>query len=423
MKTLLTVHCMTAATLIFATPVVSNVTLEKGNDGAYAINYKLSDGPAVVTLGIETNTMFDGSGAWAPMSGSTVWCVEGDVNRYVSATNGTIAWRPTGEAIPIQRVKMRAAVTAWPLDDLPPYMAVDLSEVTTQRIRYFSNRESIPGGELDPVYRTTVLLLKRIHARGATVVLGAGKESGELGAQDDEPLHEASFTHDYYIGVFEFTQGQYWSIVGASPSNYSVGGAMRPADNASYFRIREGSGNASDAEHVWPLAPAPDSVLGKLRTCSKTDQFADAGIDFDLPQEDQWEYACRAGCGVGYWNNGKPILHTGSVVDENFPGRCRYNQSVWDNKTSDTTCGPEKCMAICGSYEPNAWGLYDMHGNLWEYCVELFSSSGTERVRRGGAWNSAYSYCRSACRLGQAPGSPADFIGFRVYCRAGLNGD
>jgi formylglycine-generating enzyme required for sulfatase activity len=155
----------------------------------------------------------------------------------------------------------------------------------------------------------------------------------------------------------------------------------------------------------------PNSFVGLLR--SKT------GLSLDLPTEAQWEYACRAGTTSSYNNGGN--------TESDLATLGRY----WDNR-NDGRGGYSEHTTV-GSYAPNAWGLYDMHGNVWESCLDWYGSlangtdgtdplgpvSGWYRVSRGGGWCYGASYCPSSYR-DHSPSADNENIGFRVACSAGL---
>jgi formylglycine-generating enzyme required for sulfatase activity len=137
-----------------------------------------------------------------------------------------------------------------------------------------------------------------------------------------------------------------------------------------------------------------DSFLGKVR--------ARTGLNFDLPTEAQWEYACRAGTTTTYGY--------GNTANGNY---------MWyrDNSSSQTH--------EVGTKSPNPWGLYDMHGNVWEWCLDRNgtlsygtdpkgSSSGSYRVRRGGSWHGSASGCASSFRGNDFPSYESDYYGFRL---------
>jgi formylglycine-generating enzyme required for sulfatase activity len=131
-----------------------------------------------------------------------------------------------------------------------------------------------------------------------------------------------------------------------------------------------------------------------------------AGYEYRLPTEAEWEYACRAGTTTEY-NTGDVLLPTQANLFEDDEGE--------DGGTVPVT-----------SYPPNAWGLYDMHGNVWEWCLDSygdysagavtdpFVTGGPDRILRGGSWGYDSDYCRSAVRGSHDPGVTNRIIGFRV---------
>ena len=152
------------------------------------------------------------------------------------------------------------------------------------------------------------------------------------------------------------------------------------------------------------------SFLGKLR--------AKTGLDtFDLPTEAQWEYACRAGTTSTYNNGGN--------TEDDLKTLGRYSGNTTDGRGGYTQ------HTTVGSYAPNAWGLYDMHGNVFEWCLDWDGTlaggtdpkgvaSGSYRVLRGGGWDNAASRCTSFYRsYGSLPAN-SSICGFRLCCSAGL---
>lgn len=248
------------------------------------------------------------------------------------------------------------------------------------------------GGFNTDEHKTTKLVLRRIEP-------GKFKMRGQ---------YEVTLTKPFYCGVFEVTQKQYELVMGNNPSEFK--GDMRPVESVSWGMIRGDS-----AKYNWPSSANVDSssFIGKIRVRT--------GLKFDLPTEAQWEYACRAGT-TSKFNNGGD-----SETDLKKLGRCNGNQS-------DGKGGNSSHHTTVGSYEPNRWGLYDMHGNVWEACLDwrgnLSSgvtdpqgpSSGAVRVARGGCWRSSMSHCVPSYQDGTM--SPSDRydcgIGFRVCIGAPL---
>ncbi len=209
-----------------------------------------------------------------------------------------------------------------------------------------------------------------------------------------------TLTKPFYIGVFEVTQAQYTQVMGSNPSRFK--GGTRPVECVSYDMIR-GSGAGAG----WPASSAvdADSFLGRLR--------ARTGLDFDLPMEAQWEYACRAGTTTEYCNGD---------TENDLKQVGRYNGNG----------GASSKHAVVGSYQPNAWGLYDMHGNVWEWCLDSYGSLGTDsatdpvgaasgdsRVLRGGGWFNGARNCRSAARDDRDPSDVGSDYGFRLVASPG----
>ncbi len=284
-------------------------------------------------------------------------------------------------------------------DDLQSYLVIDLSGGPNAASYPVSNLTDIPSGGWTDEYKTTKLVLRRIDP--GTFTMGA--PTGEAGRADsDEAPHQVTLTHSYYIGVFELTQRQWELVMGTRPSAFSntVCYATRPVENISYNLIR-----GADLGKWWPQMNAVDetSFMGKLR--------AKTGRLFDLPTEAQWEYACRAGTATAL-NSGKN-LSAAYGVDANMAevGRYYYNSGRYDNSYDYNGSSDETGTAKVGSYLPNAWGLYDMHGNVVEVCLDWFKTgnsdavtdpvgpdTGAERSARGGGWSNNSSFCRSASR-------------------------
>ncbi|MBO7542569.1 formylglycine-generating enzyme family protein [bacterium] len=232
---------------------------------------------------------------------------------------------------------------------------------------------------------TDELWLRRIEP--GTFIMGSPED--ELGRRSDETQHEVTLTKAYYIGVFEMTQKQLQNIIGANPSCYK--GDVRPVECVPYNMLR-GTKDGS----AWPNNNRVDesSFLGRLKKRT--------GNIFDLPTEAQWEFACRAGTTTAL-NSGKNLSPRSTYNEMAEVGRYKYNQN-------DGKGGYTNAHTTVGSYLPNAWGLYDMHGNVSEWCLDWYDSydgdaadpkgvsSGTRRVLRGGSWRNHADYCRSAYR-------------------------
>ena len=255
---------------------------------------------------------------------------------------------------------------------------------------------------------TTELWLRRIPA--GKFMMGSPED--EFGRGAEEMRHEVTLTQDFYIGVFECTQGQWERVMGGEDS-FSYGKKNGEPVEQSYNAIR---GNTLERGGGWPQrghAVDGGSFMGILR--EKT------GMYFDLPTEAQWEYACRAGK-TNAFNSGSDMTYRGDPA-LNEIGRYRFNQN--DGKGGNDT------TAKVGSYLPNAWGLYDMHGNVEEWCLDQDKfgvrpdaedpvgpdGDSKSRIIRGGNYSSYAADCRSAKTSGDGLLEKSTMTGFRIACR------
>ena len=442
----LAVSAAVAVGIVSATPVVTFVDMEQAEGSRkVTITYKFSGEDAVITLDVQTNAT---GGAWASIGGEAVANAQGEVWRKVErvsdSTVHTITWRPdlSWPDHLVAEGGARAVVTAWAYDNTPDYMVVDLAVDGT--VRYYPSVDFLPGSAAgqrgaitnNTAYRMSKLVMRKIMAKDVEWTMGS--TALEVGRNPDgserEAAHNAQLTNNYYIGVFPVTQEQ-WALVSTAnmtPSFFAADRAMRPVENVCFNEIRMNANNGTSpasAAEDWPSAPFAGSFLDILR--SKT------GIDFDLPSEAQWEFACRAGNGDTYWGDGSSVV--GSGADANLDKLSRYSNPEVDWRTipADTPAS-EGGTSIVGTHAPNSWGLYDMHGNVGEWCLDWFKSDitalngavnttvddrGFRRMIRGGAWNTTAAYARSACRAngyGGMAGSRTNYTGFRLACTGGI---
>ena len=210
----------------------------------------------------------------------------------------------------------------------------------------------------------------------------------------EAPVHLVTLTNAFWIGKYEVTQAQYQAIMGTNPS-YFQGASVPKAPQRPVERV------------TWNDAVA---FCQALTTAEQAAGRVPVGYQYRLPTEAEWEYCCRAGT-VTDWNTG-PLLTTSQA---NFQGAL----------TAPPYPGGQ--TAVVGSYLPNAFGLYEMHGNLWEWCLDTyvsytaaavtnpFTAGGSIKAIRGGSWNSlSATVCRSAVRDGGGLGASYFSVGFRV---------
>ena len=276
--------------------------------------------------------------------------------------------------------------------------------------------DSMPRNGWTDEYKTTKLVLRKIPS--GTFTMGCNQtEIGYLGLEAIP--HKVSISKPFYIGVFEVTQKQYELVTGNKPSKHQ--GDMRPVECVSWNTIR---GNSSTYD--WPRVSNVDPLtfMGKLR--------AKTGIGtFDLPTEAMWEYACRAGTTTAL-NSGKNLTQPLRDLAMDEVGRYGYNNGYQKGGRKDGRGGYLDCHTTVGSYKPNAWGLYDMHGNVWEWCLDWYQdrnsfssvavvdpvgpNSGPARMARGGGWYIHAKECRSSYRVCYNPERKYHTYGFRICC-------
>jgi formylglycine-generating enzyme required for sulfatase activity len=256
------------------------------------------------------------------------------------------------------------------------------------------------------------ITLDMVPLQGCMFKMGAAKNGllgrKEEGASDDEfPQHEV-MAEGFAIGKFTITQAQ-WKAIANLPNKVKIDlkadpsyfkGANRPVENVSWDEAIEFCDRLS-------------------RKTQKT---------YRLPSEAQWEYACRAGTTTPF--------HFGETITTklaNFRGQdWEYQGQVYPGNYAKATLGEFRETTLdVGSFPPNAFGLYDMHGNVWEWCMDTWhgsydlapndgsawiDKSSESRLVRGGSWYYSPHYCRSANRYHVDPAIRGSGLGFRVIC-------
>ena len=239
-----------------------------------------------------------------------------------------------------------------------------------------------------------------------------GSADTDPGGRDDEkPRHRVRISKPFYLGVYEVTQGEFEAVMGSNPSAFSKTGLLKESPNLDCSRF--------------PV----DGVTwyGAVEFCrrlSESPKEKQAHRVYRLPTEAEWEYACRAGTNT--------VFHFGNSLSSsqaNFNGNYPFGDAQKGPFLNRTT--------TVGSYAPNAFGLYDMHGSVNEWCADKFSrdyyrvspvedpigpKQGTSPVIRGGDWYSDARDCRSAFRYADVPEGKFYALGFRVVCELTTDG-
>ena len=383
-----------ASALVAATPVIKadSVTFSQNTTTRLVtIGYTLEETDAVVTVDVLTNGVSIGEENFTN--------IDGDVNRRVAPGDHLIVWHPRASWPDhvFTNNEVSVEVRAWDVTIPPDYMVVDLT-ATNAPLRYYVSEKALPAGGLaNDIYRSTKLVMRRIPASGNVWTMGSpADEIGRVPTRETQ--HLVTMTNDFYLGVFPVTQEQHLRVVGSSSSS---GNAYVPVSGETYENLRGVSVN-------WPTdghAVGGACHLSKWRTLT--------GLDLDLPTSAQWEFACRAGTST--------IFYYGTDV-------AQLGDYAWYKSNSDET------LHRVGEKIPNAWGLYDMHGNVWEWCLDWTGGVSSDpvveptgpadgsldqnrRVGRGGNYKQDVENCRSAKVNPQvATGNKPAGAGYRLLC-------
>ena len=282
-----------------------------------------------------------------------------------------------------------------------------LAALSVTGLLALSGPETIGAQDGDKVITNSIGMKLTLIPAGKFLM---GSPEAEKERDPEELQHEVVITKPFYMGVYLVTQGQYAKVIGKSPSFFKES-PDHPVEQVPW----------SDRNKQ------PSSALTFCKNLSELPEEKKAGRSYRLPTEAEWEYACRAGTTTVY-NCGDAL----SSKQANFNGNYPYGGAPK---------GPNlKKTAQVGSYPPNAWGLYDMHGNVWQWCSDWYDpdyykkspkedpkgppqgvlTTGFENeyfvVVRGGCWLDEGRGCRAAFRFRFQPAEAYRLVGFRVVC-------
>jgi formylglycine-generating enzyme required for sulfatase activity len=256
---------------------------------------------------------------------------------------------------------------------------VDL-DAATATLRFTDNELTLQVADTIPTNMVA------IPAGSFLMGSNAGPGAPHFSPAIERPVHVVTISRPFWIGRYEVTQAEYQALMLNNPSLFL--GPSRPVDTVMW----------SDAATYCAMLTAQEAAAGRLPT----------GYCYRLPTEAEWEYCCRAGTTTEY--------HVGDTLG------CAQASFGY------LACGNSATSPV-GSFAPNAWGLHDMHGNVWEICldswdatanypaspvVDPFVGTGPYRVFRGGSYGDAAHHCRSAIRSGSTQFYSAGDLGFRV---------
>ncbi len=252
---------------------------------------------------------------------------------------------------------------------------------------------------------TNSIGMKFVRISGGRFMMGTPDTT--TGQEDEQPQHQVLLTYGFSIGVYEVRQKEFRKIMGRNPSSFSADGKL--ADKVS--------GRDTDNSPVESVNWV--DAVEFCRRLSRRPEERQRGRLYRLPTEAEWEFCCRAGTTTRF-----------SVGSTLGPDAACFQPS------SDSDSTDRQSPDRVGNFAANPFGLYDMHGNVWEWCLDRFRGdyyrhspavnpsgprSGDTRVIRGGGWNvKAIPFCRSAFRDGLPEESRENYVGFRLVCISGV---
>jgi formylglycine-generating enzyme required for sulfatase activity len=322
-----------------------------------------------------------------------VFVIKSAVSAPRVATPEPVAFPPPvpGRRRPPWKAIVAAAVLGLVLLGVIVYVATDRGQITIVR-----------APEVAPKEIVNSIGMRLVLISAGEFTMGS-PDSDPDAVAFQKPQHRVRITRPFCLGATEVTQGQYQAVTGANPSHFK-GSEDLPVETVSWLDAIDYCNALSRKEGLTPF----------YRVQGETVEVPDwNGTGYRLPTEAEWEYACRAGSTTRY-SFGDDAAGLGAFA--------------WYSGNSRTL--NVRLSQPVGQKRPNAWGLYDMHGNVEEWCWDgyeadyyskkppaadpLGPSQAASRVNRGGCWRLSPQRCRSAFRVGHAPGNRSALLGFRV---------
>lgn len=278
------------------------------------------------------------------------------------------------------------------INDVPGWAIVHIATVESNSVTTFYDTNTWQGGAR--YFRTSPMAIftNLVYIVPGTFTMGSPSTETDRGSTSEGPQTQVTISKGFWMSKYETTQGEYQSVMGVNPS-YFKGDNNLPVEQVSW----------DDANNYCANLTSRERAAGRLP----------AEYAYRLPTEAEWEYACRAGTTTRF--------SYGDDLDYTQLGKYAW---WFDNSASKTH--------TVGGKQPNAWGLYDMHGNVCEWCLDWYgiypsgsvtdpkgSNSGSYRMIRGGGWAYIGGGCRSAFRIFDQPGNGSNRLGFRPVLALG----
>ena len=317
-----------------------------------------------------------------PLAVLTAQAQSNDYNMVIELNNGTTITLGANDVRNLTFNGDALSISGNTIEDIIAALATKADKSEIEELRALINQFK------DVVSKKTITVngvsFKMVKVFGGTFQMGATSEQGGDSDSDERPVHYVSLS-DYWIGETEVTQALWQAVMGSNPSEFT-GDSQRPVENVS-----------------WNDCQTFIQTLNEL-----------TGMSFRLPTEAEWEFAARGG------NSSQGYKYAGSNTVDNVAWYY-FNSYALGSSSPDYGTHP------VATKSPNELGLYDMSGNVWEWCQDWYGSysssaqtdpvgpsSGSNRLRRGGSWNSNTRNCRVAYRNYGTPSSRDNSRGLRL---------